>query len=179
MKPLLPLAACAVLLLSGCSTAASHASGPPAASLPASTASPQATAAVDEFAAVIADNEDSWRRFQASVEQCSQAAEGVSPDDFSRSTECIRDARSIARSAQGATAKLRALAPPPPAIGPLVAQTIAALGPWRNSPVLSACQDKGSGICYEAVENIQESSAALVSLLSRWDRYTQPSDTQP
>lgn len=183
MKPFLPLAVLAASLLAGCSASpvatisghqAVHATPVRPTSHPPSTPRPTPTASAARFAAVVNANEAKWRSYEANIDACTAAAEGTSPDDYTKSAACVRSTEAMEASAKAATASLLALSTPPQEIEPLITRVLAALAPIKDSKATAACSDVTSQTCLNAVDTVDQAATGLVDALDAWDQATQP-----
>ncbi|MBT1001927.1 hypothetical protein KIH31_04855 [Paenarthrobacter sp. DKR-5] len=178
MKYPLACSAAAALLLAGCSTASAQVSSAPspARSVASTTAAPAGSpsGSASRFAAVITAREKAWRDYDAGTAKCDKAAQGTGPDDFAASMACIKSAQAVAASAQDATNELTALSPPPPELRSLVARTLKALAPLKNSNARTNCRDATSDACDASVQQVSDAISSLVDVLDDWDASARP-----
>jgi hypothetical protein len=132
---------------------------------------PRSAASADQLASIISNNEKAWRDYEANIDSCNKAAEGVTPDDYIQAMGCIKNAQNAANLARSATTEILALGPPPPELTVLVTETLNALAPLSKSNAAASCQDATSDPCAKAVDQIDEAASTLVEVLDGWAPY--------
>lgn len=162
------LIAAAALALTGCASSAPAAAPTNKAS---ETPTPQPTATVSQFASIIAEHEKTWRDYEDNITDCALAGISTAAIDEAKRLTCAYTASTVALTAQNAVRDIMKLPSPPAEVRELVARTITALEPLGDNQAPTACEDKTSEACDNAITKANGDIRYVTAVLDAWKPY--------